>query len=329
MRSLVAIVLAIIATIVLADGLQRFNVDPTKLSTAGLSSGAYFAVQFQIAHSKKLLGAGVVAGGPYYCAEGSMIKALTECMSTAFLIKDTYLAEYTKSISGSLIDDVANIAKHNIYAFSGELDAIVNQGVMKKLVTYYGMIGANASRIQTNFNVPAQHSFVTDHYGNPCYDFESPFINNCNFDLAGAIMKHIYGDNLKNRVEQVESNLKIFSQAAYNDSNAQLDTEGFIYVPTGCQSNKTACSFQVLFHGCKQGKEFIGDVYAKHTGMNEWAEANNIIILYPQVKSNQAQNQNGCFDWWGYVDQQYHTKKGVQMTAIAKMVQDATGVYMG
>jgi len=280
-------------------------------------------------------------------------------MSTAFLIRDTYLAEYTKSISGNLIDDVANVAKHNIYAFSGELDAVVNQGVMKKLVTYYGMIGANSSRIQTNFNVPAQHSFVTDHYGHPCYDFESPFINNCNFDLAGAIMKHIYGDGLKNRVEQVESNvsscffkkffffkklvelvlkktpcfrnkqLKTFSQEAYNPSSAQLDTEGYIYIPTGCQSNKTACYFQVLFHGCKQGKEFINDIYARHTGMNEWAEANNMIILYPQVKSNGGQNQNGCFDWWGYADAQYHTKKGLQMTAIAKMVQDATGVYMG
>ena len=86
-----------------------------------------------------------------------------------------------------------------------------------------------------------------------------------------------------------------------------------------------AVGLHIAFHGCKQGKEFIGDVYARHTGLNNWAEANKIIILYPQIKSSLPSNGNGCFDWWGYLDQNYHTKKGTQMTAIAKMVQAISG----
>ena len=38
-------------------------------SVSGLSAGAFMASQFQIAHSRIVIGAGIVAGGPYGCAE--------------------------------------------------------------------------------------------------------------------------------------------------------------------------------------------------------------------------------------------------------------------
>lgn len=37
--------------------------DENKLSVSGLSSGAFFAVQFHVAFSRIIMGAGVVAGG--------------------------------------------------------------------------------------------------------------------------------------------------------------------------------------------------------------------------------------------------------------------------
>ena len=37
--------------------------DKQKLSVSGLSSGGFFAVQFHVAFSKSIMGAGVVAGG--------------------------------------------------------------------------------------------------------------------------------------------------------------------------------------------------------------------------------------------------------------------------
>ena len=106
-----------------------------------------------------------------------------------------------------------------------------------------------------------------------------------------------------------------------------MDSEGYLYVPTECQSKSTVCKLHISFHGCKQGKEYIGDVYARHTGLNEWAETNNIIVLYPQVISDMLlQNPNGCFDWWGYLDKDYHTKKGKQLSSIARMAEDLSGV---
>lgn len=47
-----------------------YNVDRDQISVSGLSSGAYFAVQFHVSFSKMIMGAGVVAGGnlPWLCS---------------------------------------------------------------------------------------------------------------------------------------------------------------------------------------------------------------------------------------------------------------------
>jgi hypothetical protein len=51
----------------------------------------------------------------------------------------------------------------------------------------------------------------------------------------------------------------------------------------------------------------------------EWAESNDIIILYPQVKSGPG-NPNECWDWWGYTNSNYHTRHGKQMSAVSRMI---------
>ena len=47
--------------------LRRLHIDTSKISVSGLSSGADFAVQFQVAFSKSIMGVGVFAGSPYGC----------------------------------------------------------------------------------------------------------------------------------------------------------------------------------------------------------------------------------------------------------------------
>lgn len=42
-------------------------------TVSGISSGAFFSVQMQVAYSSLIAGAGVIAGGPYYCAQGNMV----------------------------------------------------------------------------------------------------------------------------------------------------------------------------------------------------------------------------------------------------------------
>ena len=52
-----------------AEELPKLGADLAATSVSGLSSGAYMAEQIEVAHSKDIKGAGIVAGGPYACAE--------------------------------------------------------------------------------------------------------------------------------------------------------------------------------------------------------------------------------------------------------------------
>ena len=56
------------------------QLDPTGTTVSGVSSGAYMAVQLHIDNSRSIIGAGVVAGGPYFCAEGQLLTALNRCI---------------------------------------------------------------------------------------------------------------------------------------------------------------------------------------------------------------------------------------------------------
>src|SRR4051794_40305765 len=73
-----------------AEKLGSYPVDPGKVSISGISSGAFMANQFHIAHSALVMGAAMVAGGLYACAvdgiEGDHLRALVSlatgpCMS--------------------------------------------------------------------------------------------------------------------------------------------------------------------------------------------------------------------------------------------------------
>ncbi|HEX7635603.1 MAG TPA: poly(3-hydroxybutyrate) depolymerase, partial [Noviherbaspirillum sp.] len=49
--------------------LGSYKVQKGQSSISGLSSGAFMTVQLHLAHSASFVGAGVIAGGPFRCAE--------------------------------------------------------------------------------------------------------------------------------------------------------------------------------------------------------------------------------------------------------------------
>ena len=106
---------------------------------------------------------------------------------------------------------------------------------------------------------------------------------------------------------------------------------GHVYVPRACAAGKV-CRLHLALHGCHQYDEEIGNVYYTHSGYNEWAESNDIIVLYPQAIATTIPlsvwpfnlqtliNPNGCWDWWGYTGKDYANKEGVQIKAIMAMI---------
>jgi len=322
--------------------LPSFNVDIKETSVSGLSSGGFMAVQFDVAYSSVLKGAGIIAGGPYSCALGNVTTATTVCSCTGIpffcrvapgatnvpgLIKIT-----DQNANSGAIDATSNLSNHKIWMFSGTGDTLVPQPVMDDLATYYRHYISKVSNIAFKKDIPAKHAMPTDFFGNACGNLGTPYINNCNFDAAGELLKWIYGAalNPKNAGTLTGQFIEFDQKEFIDDHNPTahgMANSGFVYVPANCdKSNNQVCRLHVAFHGCLQDPTNIQDKFIKETGYNKWADTNNIIVIYPQASPlTPLKNPNACWDWFNYDDPNYATKIGRQMLAVKRMVDRITG----
>ena len=70
--------------------------------------------------------------------------------------------------------------------------------------------------------------------------------------------------------------------------------------------------------------DFIQKQFVENAGYNEWAETNNMVVLYPQSAKGTG-NPYGCWDWFGFSGANYTSKTGVQMQAV-RTLMTAIGV---
>jgi len=280
------------------------------------------AVQYHVAFSAQCSGAGVIAGGPYYAAKDSVTLAVSLC-SNPSLIDVNELVTITKNTAAQgSIDPVSHLSSARAWLFSGALDTVVNPGVVQKLASYYSAF-LSTNNIQQVYTVPAEHSWVTTAYGNACNYLGTPYMNRCSYDAAGALLKAIdaAGGMLLPPVQATQALVSI-SQANYLPAGwslkaAGLATYAYAYVSTACV-NKNGCPVHIAFHGCEQSTAYVGTDFTLHTGLNEYAQANNFIVLFPQAAVNDL-NPDCCWDWWGYTGTDYAAKSGVQMQTIQRM----------
>jgi poly(3-hydroxybutyrate) depolymerase len=319
-----------------AERLPASGADLAETSVSGISSGAAMAVQFHVAHSGMVKGAGVIAGIPYYCAEDSSNRATQNCMKPdpAHPVPGAaHLKDITDSLARSgAVDDTANLKNSRVWLFSGKADTVVFTPVMDAVRDYYGFYLPNDNQIIYRKDVNAGHAMVTENYGAACDYTGAPYVDDCNIDAAGALLTHIYGQ-LNPPSGQASGRIIEFDQTEFlPDGDAHghsLSDRGYVYVPPSCVSEQ--CRVHVALHGCLQQADAVGDVFYKQAGYNRWADANKIIVLYPQTISrwgwgwpfytlNFVWNPSACWDWWGYDSADYHTRKGPQIQAIRAMV---------
>ena len=305
--------------------LHSFNIHDS-ITISGLSSGGYMAVQMHIAYSGTINGSAIFAGGPFYCAEGSLEFAEEKCMATTLglpqvqKLVDLTITDY----SLGYIDSPNNLKDDKIYIFSGKLDTVVDQKVVKSLQNYFDAF-VHTSNIVADYNVDAEHCIPTLNYGEECSTLSSPYIGNCNYDGAGKALQVLLGPGLT-RGQAKLSNLYAFDQTPYFvGTSTSIGDVGYIYIPSSCISNK--CYLHISFHGCEQNLDIIGNQYAVNSGFNDWAEANGIIVLYPYVETSNVNpyNPNGCWDWFGYSGYDYGVKSGVQMRFVKRLIDTVKG----
>lgn len=322
--------------------LGSYNVDIHDSSVSGLSSGAFMANQFEVAYSSIIKGAGIIAGGPYDCA-GQL--PYTNCMYAGQ--PDPRASQYMTQIrSGNAIDNMSNLASHKVFMLSGTQDATVGQGVMNSLYAYYTSSGlAPVGNVLYKNDLVANHTFPTDqdHVGNiNCLVSFSPYISNCGYDAAGALLQQIYGPlNPRNNGAPLGSWVQ-FGQSDFapNLMSIGMDWVGWLYVPPACAQGEQ-CKLHVAFHGCLQSYGAVGRQFIENTGYTRWADTNNIMVLFPQAisdttvhltaRSGYLPNPNGCWDWVGWYgntgNNVFDTHNGAQIAAVRNMLSRITAGY--
>jgi poly(3-hydroxybutyrate) depolymerase len=330
------------------QALKSYNTAIEESSISGISSGAFMAVQFATAWSSLIKGVGVVAGGPFYCAQASaadflngytrpVLTALGPCMEGPPPDLRPMIDKAEAKAAAREIDPLDNIKRQKIYLFHGYNDSVVARTVTDAAAGFYQHYLGNAARGNLFYQTTrgAGHSFVTkDQTGgdtNACPVNQGPFINQCGYDQAGIILQHIYGALRPGTLGQLRGTIRSFDQKRYTGRDIpdalSLADEGYTFVPSACEQG-AACRVHIALHGCEQDVGTIGQTFMEQTGYNAWADANRIIVIFPQAKASPflPQNPNGCWDWWSYVthDDDYVTKKGLQIAAIKAMLDAVT-----
>lgn len=306
------------------------------LTVSGLSSGGYMAVQFQVAYSSLVRGAAIVAGGPYFCAENRVDRALANCMEAgpgaAPPAADETLKTVEQLAKAGKIDPVNDLHDDRVWLFSGGQDKTVAASVMDALEVFYRKILPAKSILYVRLP-DAGHAMpsVADIKPNACATSAPPYINRCgDFDAAGQLLAHLIGP-LKPSTSAADGDLVTFDQRPFIKgpaSDASLANEGYAFIPHACRAG--GCRVHVAFHGCRQNAGEIGRRFVEGAGYNHWAASNRLVILYPQTESRFGlafgstkwiMNPKACWDWWGYTGADYHMRDAVQMRAVRAMIE--------
>lgn len=298
-----------------APALPALGVELRGATVSGVSSGAYMALQMQLAVPERFTqGAAAVAGGPPGCAEGSVFKAIGPCLGRSS-IDTASLVRQARERSSAQQAPLEPLASTRIYLFAGAKDGVVQPVTSQAAQAFYAELLPQAA-VKLETGVPAGHGWVVERAGEAadCERMLAPHLRPCGFDLAGALLQHLLGP-LKPRGGEGE--LLRFDQGPHASAQAALGEQGLLFVPAACRSER-GCRVHVVLHGCQMNLDAIGDAFARGNGLNEWAASNRLVLLYPQTGSKAV---NGCWDWWGYTGPQHASRDAPQIAAIGAMLQ--------
>jgi len=296
--------------------LPKLRIDPQRIAVAGLSSGAYMATQAHLAYSDHLVGAGLIAGGPYHCAQGDLDRALKACTGGDVAPPDVAaLARVASTRAGrGELAPLTGLAGDHVLALHGTRDTIVADPVARASATFYSELDAGAVVAWEGGRAFA-HTFPTVDRGGDCQASQSPYLGRCGFDAAGALMTALFG-RVPAPAAAAGGELRRFGQARYG-KDANLATSGYVYVPAACATGQR-CGLLIAFHGCEQNADKVGEAFVRDAGFNRWADAAQVVVLYPQARASYLPlNPKACWDWWGYSGADYDTRDGLQLRWLA------------
>lgn len=341
---------------------------PEEIFVSGLSSGADFAAQFQVAYSAKVSGAAIFAGQPFRCAitrfqqdelqpPNPQVPICVGCPPDKTLMYDhckhepswvdvsELKAVVDQDFRAGVIDDPANLKRSGVYCYRGTVDSHYAKGSVAKTAEFFEQFASSPDNVKLVDDVPSGHAYPLPGTcpwpcGKSALANTIPF-QNCEYDGFGEALKHIYstlGKQIKTPTRASEWNwdsLLWFDQEPFwdNRSITRLEKHALVYVPKNCaplDSPSKNCNLMVNFHGC--GFVFPGtyEMLVTQLNLNAWAEANDIVVLYPRLGAigSTAEQKQGCWNVYGQTGKDYATKNAPQMNAIWKMATSLTNLKM-
>lgn len=336
-RAALAMLAALPAASLLADTppprpLPALAASPEETSVLGVSSGGYMATQLAVAWPERFTGLGVLAAGPWSCAQGSLGLALGQCMSTRRGMPD--MQALTQRLAGyrerDLVGEAEALEALRVYVWHGGADEVVEPRLGEALAEQFrGWLKA-PSQLQLRQDAEVGHGWPVDttvaHADGDeladCHDAGPPHLLACGLDIAGDALNWLHDDQTAPTGGAPPGELQRFDQGDY-DAKGLADT-GYLFVPEGCEAG--GCRVSMALHGCSMAAEQIGEAFVRHSGLNAWAAENRRIVVYPQAETRLG-NPQACWDWWGYaestwqIDPMHDSRQGTQTRALMAMLE--------
>jgi hypothetical protein len=310
----------LVTSTALADDSPTLNIDKNRVTTSGISAGAHMAHQLHIAYSDLFSGVGIVSGGPYNCADNSLITAMGRCMENTdeTLPVAEIAAEIRAGAKAGKLADPANLADDRVWLFHGMNDTTISAQVHDSTAALYAEF-IPTEQIRQVDDIAAGHFFPAQGRGHACNEMLPPFVGDCDYDAAGELLQYLY-PGLTAPDSQTETELLEVTLPGADEADL-MDT-AYLFVPPACAEGEQACALHLVLHGCAQSAETVGTGFVEQSGYLPWAEANDIVLAFPQVEKSLVAplNPHACWDWWGYTGDDYLLRSGKQLVVLVDWI---------
>ena len=311
------------ASLAQAEATPELRIDSQRITLSGISAGGSMATQMHIAYADLFSGVGIIAGAPFACADGSLTTAMARCMgqSDDSLVVAQLAADIRAAAADGRVADVPALADDRVWLFHGTLDKVVAASVSDALAALYAEF-VPPGQIRYVTDIAASHHFPTRGHGHACSASQPPFIGDCDYDAAGELLQHLYA-NLQ--TPATGSAGPLIETTLPDAAAAGLSDTAYLYVPPACGNGEQVCALHLVLHGCAQSAVQIGTDFIEQSGYLPWAEANNIVLAFPQVMTAAA-NPYACWDWWAYTGPDYRWRNGAQMSVLANWIRTLAAI---
>ncbi|WP_346796818.1 PHB depolymerase family esterase [Halomonas sp. Bachu 37] len=317
-----------------AVALPTLAASTEQVSVVGVSSGGYMAAQLAVAWPEHFQGLGIVAAGPWGCAQGALSLALNQCMMTRRGLPELDELESRRRdyLKRDQVGSTEALGDLRVFTWHGQEDEVIDPALGERLAEQFLRWLDDPEQLKATTSEEAGHGWPVNLTRSAatspqdladCRQGGDSHVLACDLELAQEMLDWLHPDAETAATDApAEGELVRFDQSDFDAKG--LADEGYLYVPQGCAEG--GCGVTLALHGCQMSHDQIGDTFIRHSGINRWADRHQQLVLYPQATSSMA-NPQGCWDWWGFAESSWQlnplhdTRDGTQTGALMQMLQ--------